>query len=746
VSGRMGWMPPGWAQSVRGDLAGGVLAAVVTMPLSVGFGILAFAPLGDAHVTTGILAGLYGAIFTGLIAIACGATTITVYAPRSLVAFMVGSVALHSIAESHSALLHADPAFMASALFLTMAFAGLVQLVFGIAGFGGLMKFIPSPVMAGFQNAAAALILYSQLHVLLGLGRRLPLLGIVAALPGVQPLTMVVGLATGATIWYGARLSRRIPPALLGLAAGTLLYYLLVGAGLGSRLGPVVGETRIELPDGGYFARIIGFAAQPGFAELIGSFAAAGFSVAVVASLDVLICARILEGVSGQRTDGNRELRRVGMANLITPLLGGLAGAISLSSSTASFKGGSRSSLSLLVHSVVILAAAVLLPPLLGRMPLVVIAAMLSVTAIQLFDRWTLKLAGKILRGEALDWRRATLDMVVIVLVTVIAMVGDIVTAVLVGVGIAVGFFVFKMSRSVIRREYKGDAVHSRRTRWEPDMVALSEHGRGIRIMELDGPLFFGSAEMLMERLDDAVRDGARYVLLDFKRVNEVDSTGALFLTQAHDRIRQAGRQLLLSGTGDNANTQAVLRDAGVLAALTRDRVFADLDHALEWAEDDLLARLAGEERSGGEFPFDRMDLVRGFTSAELGAFKAILAKRVFGAGETLVSEGEEGHEVYLLAKGSASVHLRLPGHSRVERIVTFSPGTAFGEFALLDSETRSATVIADEEVTCYVLERKAFDDLGKEHKDVALKLLTNLGRELSLRLRRANRMLTQVG
>jgi SulP family sulfate permease len=740
------WTPPGWAHSVRGDITGGVLAAVVSMPLSIGFGILAFAPLGDAHVATGIAAGLYGAIFLGLVAIACGANTVAVYAPRSLVAFMVGSVALHSIYASKAPLLHADPMFMASALFLTMAFAGLVQLAFGLAGFGALMKFIPSPVMAGFQNAAAILILYSQLHVMLGLAKRLPPVDLLMSLPDVKPLNLAVGVAACLFVWYGARISRRLPAALTGLLAGTLLYYVLAALGLGEWLGPVVGETHIELPDGAYLARIIGFSAQPGFEELILPLAAAGASVAVVASLDVLICARIVEGISGRRTDGNLELRRIGAANLVTPLLGGLAGAISLASSTANHKGGARSSLSLLVHSGVILLAVVLLPPLLGRLPLVVVAAMLTVTAIQLFDRWTVRLARKVMRGEATDWRRATLDIVVIVLVTTIAVLGNIVTAVLVGVGIAVGFFVFRMSRSVIRRDYRGDAVHSRRTRGESDMSVLGLHGTEIRVLELEGPLFFGSAEMLAERIDDAVRGGARYVVLDFKRVNEVDSTGALFVSQANDRMHQAGRQLVLAGTGENPGTEAVLRDAGVLAAVTRERVFPDLDHALEWTEDELIARISGEELSGGEFPFERMDLVRGFTPEELDAFRAALSRRTYAAGETLVSEGEEGDEVFVLAKGSASVHLRLPGRERVERIVTFSPGTAFGEFALLDRETRSASVVADEAVTCYLLGRAQFEQLTRDNKDIAVKLLTNLGRELSLRLRRANRMLTQIG
>ena len=129
-----------------------------------------------------------------------GANTVAIYAPRSLVAFMVGSVALHSIAESNAALLHADPWFAVCALLLTMSFAGLVQLAFGWAGFGALMKFIPSPVMAGFQNAAALLILYSQLHVLLGLPKRLAPLELMSGLSQMRPLNLSVGVAT-ANFW-----------------------------------------------------------------------------------------------------------------------------------------------------------------------------------------------------------------------------------------------------------------------------------------------------------------------------------------------------------------------------------------------------------------------------------------------------------------------------------------------------------------------------------------------------------------
>src|SRR6267154_1171072 len=91
--------PDSWKSNLRGDLAGGLVAAVVTIPMSIGFGLIAFAPFGERFVSIGILAGLYGAIFLGLVAVLLGARTVTIYAPRSLIAFMIGSIAMQGFAK-----------------------------------------------------------------------------------------------------------------------------------------------------------------------------------------------------------------------------------------------------------------------------------------------------------------------------------------------------------------------------------------------------------------------------------------------------------------------------------------------------------------------------------------------------------------------------------------------------------------------------------------------------------------------
>ena len=743
--------PSAWRFNAQGDLGGGLVAAVVSVPMSIGFGLLAFAPFGERFLPIGILAGLYGAIFLGLAALVLGARGPTVYAPRSLIAFMVGSIALHTIAESGSELLaEPNPAYVAGALLATLALAGLIQVLFGAARLGVLVRFIPSPVMAGFQNAAALLILYSQVHVLLGLPKRLALSALPAALPDLKPLNLLLGLATVVVIWNGARISRRLPPALIGLMFGSLAYYALCAVGFERALGPTIGAIPGSAPDGRFFGAILAFALHPAARELVPAIFLSALSLAVVASLDTLICARIVEGLTGQRGDANRTLRMIGGANLATALLGGLCGGVSVAASTANFKGGSRTSLSLLVHSLAIAVAVVVLASLLGRLPLVVVGAVLVVTALQLVDKWSLQLLRKIASGQMVDWRAVALDLAVIVTVAATAIAGDIVVAVLIGVGVAVVLFVLRMSRSIVRSEQSGEALRSRRARDAAESALLAAHGGSILLLELEGPVFFGSAESLAERVDAALRRGVRYIVLDFRRVNDLDSTGARILLQVEERLRERGVVLLLASIDSVRRVEGVLRDAGVIAAITSPRVFPDTDRALEWAENHLIEGLrASASQPEGEYALEQLDLFAGFSAEERARFCALLRRREYPPGEIVFQEGAEGDELYVIVRGSASVKLRIsPGSGaggREQRLVTFAAGTVFGEMALIDRESRSATVAADERLVCYVLERAGYERIVREMHPVALKLVANLGRELSARLRRANRMINQL-
>jgi len=735
-----------WLRHLRGDLLGGLTAAVLTIPVSMGYGLLALSALGENYLATAILAGLYAPVIGCVVAVLLGANTTMIYSPRSIVTFLIGSIVLHSLTLSGvPALQKASPDVLLALTFLLLFMAGGFQLLFGLLRLGSVVKYIPAPVFAGFQNAAALLILLSQLGPMLGLKQPMASFSIASLFGAVQPLTLLVGFTTCVLILKGARVTKIVPPTILGLIGGGAVYYLFALLGLGEHLGPTIGAIPFAWPPPHFINEFKDIISGPQAMQLLPVLLTGAASLAIVASLDGLLCARLVETDSSNRVHGNRELARLGAGNMVAACFGGIANGINLGSSFANHRSGARTPLSLLVHAGVILLAIVAFSPLISYLPRVVIAAMLVVVAIQLVDRWTLQIVRRLAARDFSSAQSMLLDLLIIVIVAVVAVTMNLVIAVAIGVAVTVLFFLFRMSKSVIRRTYRCDAVHSRKTREPRLMNVLSLHGGRILVLELEGPIFFGTAENLALYLEAAWRENVSYVIMDLKRVNEIDSTGAKILLQAHDRLTREGKYLLLSSFPEDTQLANFLKDMGVTAALTRNRLFQDTDRAMEWAEDHLILAQLGDVESGTEFPFGQLDVFANMDEAELAVAKQALSRQTYRKGEVVIREGDNGDELYIIAKGSASVRLRLSGAERETRLITFSPGTVFGEIALLDQEARSATIEADEELVCYVLTRRSFETLTTEHPTIAIKLLTNLGRELSGRLRRANRTIYQL-
>jgi anti-anti-sigma regulatory factor len=530
----------------------------------------------------------------------------------------------------------------------------------------------------------------------------------------------------------------------LGLAAGTGLYYLVAAAGFGAVLGPTMGAIPAVASSAWYAPDLAGLLGRIDRWDTLAAIVAAGFSLALVASLDTLLSTKTVEAVTGERRRGNAELLRLGVANIASAAAGGIGGSINLTATFAAHRAGARTAATLLVNAACVLLAILVLAPAVAYLPRVVIAGLLLVVAVQLVDPWTLQAARRIRGRELADRRRMALDLGVTVLVAALAVLVDLVVAVGAGVAVAVLFFLSKMSKTVVRREYRGDAVHSRKTRPPRLMDVLQAQGGRILVLELEGPIFFGTAEGLARRIE-AARDDVAYVVLDLKRVNEIDTTGARVLLQLHRRLQDAGTELLLSHVGESGPVVSVLADMGIARTLGSERLFGDTDQALEWAEEHLIARTLGAEQVEEEYTLDRIDLLAGLGPGEQEALRTCVTRRTWSRGTVVFREGDDGRELYIIARGSASVRIRLSGDNREKRLATFAAGTVFGELALLDAGPRSATVQADEDLVCYVLTEHAFAQLAKEHEAVAIKLLAGLGRELGRRLRRANQTIYQL-
>ncbi len=290
--------------------------------------------------------------------------------------------------------------------------------------------------------------------------------------------------------------------------------------------------------------------------------------------------------------------------------------------------------------------------------------------------------------------------------------------------------------RSVIRRDYRADLVRSNRLRTPEERALLAREGAGIAVVEAQGALFFGSTEQLLRRLTQLAAE-ARYVIVDFKRVHLADSSARKLIVRVARAMAQGESELVFAGLAENGPLESLIK---ALAEGEGERVhlFRDTDAALEWCEDRLLA--GAHFDLGTKFAVSEINLFKGLSPAECRLIESIIRPLVFDKGEVIMREGDEAKLFFVLARGTVSVEIKVPGRGeRRKRVASIGPGLTFGEMALLDGGKRSADITANERVICYGLGVEELHALAAEHPNVMITILSNLTREFSERLRHAN-------
>jgi CRP-like cAMP-binding protein len=403
---------------------------------------------------------------------------------------------------------------------------------------------------------------------------------------------------------------------------------------------------------------------------------------------------------------------------------------------------GAKSSVSVLINAAALLAVIFVLFPVVSQMPRVVLSAAIMVIAVQHIDPWSMDLVRRI--GTDASGHRAlmALDLAVVAAVALLAITINIVLAVFIGIIVAIALFIARISRSNIRRSYRCDVIRSRQARGQQQAAMLEKLGAEILVLELQGVLFFGSAETLCEDIERLASSGTRTVILDLRRVTEVDATGARILLEIHLWLARRHQQLALALV-EGSEVASRLAGTGTMVAIGNQWFFADVDRAMESAEDDVLRMEAPETRRDG-LPLAEVDLCSGLADSDIAVLESHMRHTTYPRGGVIFRQGDPGKELFIVTSGRASARLSQPSGGDI-RLATFAPGTVFGELAILDAGPRSATVVADDDVGCWVLGDVQFSALMASAPHIAIKLLANLGRELSGRLRRANRTIHQL-
>jgi sulfate permease, SulP family len=722
--------------AVRSDVAAGLVSSTVAIPLAMAFGMFAFVSLGDAYFAYGAMAGLVSAVIAGVVCVLLGDRSTRVYAPRITTTFFLGLL-LYS-------LLHRDTAgggesgVSATLLvfFAIILLGGIFQALFGLMRLGSLIKFAPHPVMAGFQNMAAVLLFLVQLGNVLGFDRNISFTHVFGAIGETRPLSVLVAALTFAAMWHARRITTRVPPILVGLGCGMLVYGGLAVAGVSNMLGPVIGPPTASAAMRTVLVDFSGLAMAEPLERSWLLIVSSALALAIIASIDALLCAKLASRPGELRAGDDRLLVRLGLSNAMAAAFGGITSGINLGPSLTNRAFGGQSALSVLVNAAAVLAAATLLFPLLAYIPRAVLSAAVMVVAIQHLDPWTGQLVRRMVRPGTPQRGAIALDLGVCLFVSLLSIAVNVVLAVFIGIALAVLLFVVRMSRSNIRKLYRCDVVRSRRYRDPAELEVLHAKGASVLVIELQGALFFGSAERLAQIVERETAQGTVALLLEMRRITEIDSTGARILGDIDAALaaRDVNLALVLSTRTETAARLADIFDAP-------DRFFPDIDRAIEWAEDDLLRQTTTEPPA--ELPLERLPLLSDFTVDQIARLRNWLEPVAWPAGQVVFRSGDPGSSLYLVTQGRASVHIR---HDSGDiRLVTFAPGAVFGELALLDRGPRSATITADEDLKAFGLSDASFAVLCQQQPDLAIKLLTALGRELSVRIRYANMTIQQL-
>jgi len=490
------------------DLVAGVTVGLVALPLAMAFAIASGVPPQ---------AGLYTAVVAGFLISALGGSRVQIGGPTGAFVVIVGGI----VAK-----------FGMSGLALVTILAGLLLLIMGVTGLGAAVKFIPRPVTIGFTNGIAVLIASTQIKDFLGLtttaipGEFVARMRALAGHLGTARWqTVAVAGASLAVILLWPRVTKRLPGTILALFIATLataLFHLPVET-IGSKFGGI--------PQG--FPRFV----MPHFhAEHILPLLPSVFTVAMLAAVESLLSAVVADGMSGDRHNSNVELAAQGIANIASPLFGGIPATGAIARTATNIRSGARTPVAGMVHAATLLVILLAAAPLARFVPLATLAAVLFVVAYNMGE-W--REIGTILR-------LSKTDIAVWFTTFALTVLADLPTAVGVGMALAALLYIYRIAETTtvapVTYEYLRDGL--------PHVLQDKEIPANVTILRIHGPFLFGTTD----KLADATREiqaFAPVVIVRLRNMTALDATGMHALEQFADRLRKAGKTLLFCGARD---------------------------------------------------------------------------------------------------------------------------------------------------------------------------------------------------
>jgi sulfate permease, SulP family len=713
------------------NLTAAVLLAVVKVITAISLGALVFSGSLAPYLSIGIALFLMGTAIGGILTAAGSSFKAVIAGPRSGQAPILATMAVAITASMPGQPGEAVVATVVASILVATVFTGFVLFALGWAKLGVMVRYIPYPVMGGFFAGLGFLLLKG---------------GIVVSLGSVASIDQPSSLLTTAA-------ASHLAPALVFASAYFICtrhfdHWLLMPAFL---LGSLLLFHGVLLVTG----TSVDTASANGWLPAIDSSAASFFpvltleqiglvdwslvlgqasTILVLALMSMIILLLDTSGVEiilNRDMDPNHELRTAGWVNVLTGLCTGPLAILSSTDTALTYKlGGDR--FIMVVAFTLIMAVVIMVGP--GPIvfaPNAVLGGLLIFLGIDFLTKWVWQLRRKL----------PLTDFLVVCGILLVVAVYGILHGVVIGIALSILLFVHSYSQlSVIKASMTGAEHVSNIDRNPRELKYLDQHSVALHIFVLQGFLFFGTSSRLLEEiravLEDPARAPVRFLLLDFHRVDALDTSAANSFAKLMQVCAKSDISLIL--TGCSAKVAQRLRNLGEEPAASAAvfQIMEDLDEGVSWCEDQILADFVTED--------DNQDLVS-LLEQLLGQDEAaqVVAARFerlsVHTGEVLFRQGDPGDALYLVLRGAVSIVLDLPG-ARELHLRTMRAGAILGEMALYTGAPRSATARVNEDGIFYRLSQESYDRINTANPAEAVLLHMFIVRLMSERLGRANR------
>lgn len=713
------------------SLAGGIVTGIITITYATAFNALIFTGDLTAYLPVVVIWTLMGSAFQVVLTAWFSSLPCTISSIQDSSAVVLAMTAVMIMKTL-------PPTASGQEKFITVAVAvaictiltGLFFLFLGQFKLGDLIRYLPYPVIGGFLAGS----------------------GLLLVLGGAAVMTEInVGLSDVPALFHPDLLWRWLPGMLYGVLLMVLLLRvrhfltlpgaLLAGIGIfycilwlsgmsvaDARTQGLLLETQTLTRQSGSVWQPLGW---PGGAnslvlvnwEVIASQASSLVAVVLVILITLLLNATGIELGNGLTLDFNRELKASGIANLVSGLLGCMPGAHGLGNTSLVYKMGARSRMTAFVVAAVCLFAMVFGDTLVSFFPTPILGGLLMLLGFDFLLNWVYYTWFKL----------PLLSYLTILLIALVMVAVGVLQGVVLGLLLVILSFVIQYSRvRIVRHALSGSNYQSKVSRPRTEEQFLHQNGERIYILELQGYLFFGTANKLLDQVRQRIENAppVDFILLDFRMVPDLDSSAALSFSRLKQLAQQQGIVLVFTQISPKIRR---LLDKDLFSVLEPGvwQIFSDLDHGLEWCEDQLLASVPQTEPATLMAEL-RQSLPPAITPEHLIAY---FERIEVCAGECIIRQGVPSPGLYFIESGLATVQLECGPHTQV-RLRTLRPGTIVGEMGLYLGGDTSAAVYANQATTLFHLSPAKLKEMEECAPDIAAAFHKLIARNMGEKLR----------